>query len=290
MSELSTVYKEISTDIWYRMKFSLETNTKISETTLTENLLFLINKYRITSKDNSVKMYESKDEKTNGNDLEIYLEIAKNKYILLAVQAKKLYTKEQKYKAINHKIEKKDYQINLLLNYANRKKGLPLYLLYNYAPDCSHKNKEYFGCTLIEALYIKAIYYPKIKKRWKIPSFNDLHRCNHKLYAFWFRFKKPYLTFSRYAVPWHLLGSNKYFKSYVKYYNASNIQQLKEYKQHEIISDEWTEVKEYTGYEKVVIDPEVADNKILNNEENPQERFFKPKFKMVIDLEKDKET
>lgn len=272
------------------MKFAFETNTKISETTLTENLLYMINQYRITSKDNSVKIYESIDEKTNGNDLEIYLEIAINRYILLAVQAKKLYVKEQKYKAINHKI-KTDFQIDLLVNYANRKQGLPLYLLYNYAPDCTHTNKEYFGCTLIEALYIKAIYYPKTtKQRWKIPTFDDLHRCNHKKYAFWFKFVKPYLTFSRYSVPWHLLASNKYFKSYVNYYNASNTQQLKEYKGNEIISDEWIEVKEYTGTEKIVCDADETNYTESEYIDNPNKRFFKPKFKMVIGLEKDNKT
>jgi len=268
------------------MKFAFETNTKISETTLTENLLFMINKYRISSKDNSVKIYESKDEKTNGNDLEIYLQIAQNRYILLAVQAKKLYTKEQKYKAINHKIDT-NYQIDLLLNYAKSKQGLALYLLYNYAPDCTHKNKEHFGCTLVEALYIKAIYYPKTKKRWKIPSFNDLHRCNHKLYAYWFKFIRPYLTFSRFAVPWHLLASNRYFKSYVDYYNASNTQQLKEYKQDEIVGDEWIEVKEYSGSEKVVIESTLNYDRNLEYEESSQKRFFKPKFRVVIGLDED---
>jgi hypothetical protein len=286
LSELKKLYKTIATDVWDRMKFALETNSKISETTLTENLLFIINKYRIRSGDNSVRIYESKDEKTNGNDLEIYLEIAKNKYILLAVQAKKLYTKEQKYKAINHKIDA-DFQIDLLLHYANSKKGLALYLLYNYAPDCTHANKEHFGCTLIEALYIKDIYYPKTKKRWKIPTFNDLHRCNHKLYVYWFKFIRPYFTFSRYAVPWHLLASNRCFKSYVDYYNANNSQPLKEYRQNEIIGDEWIEVKEYTGDEKVIIESYISNDKNFVNEDNPHKRFFNPKFKMVIELEKD---
>jgi hypothetical protein len=173
------------------------------------------------------------------------------------------------------------------LNYAKSKKGLPLYLLYNYAPDCTHINKEYFGCTLIEALYIKAIYYPKKSKRWIIPTFNNLHRCKHKKYAFWFQFVKPYLTFSRYSVPWHLLASNKYFKSYVLYYNASNTEQLKEYKENEIISDEWIEVKEYTGTEKVVSSSDEMNH--INSEfnDNSNKQFFKPKFKMVIGLEED---
>lgn len=268
------------------MKFALETNSKISEPTLTENLLYMINKYRISSKDNTIQIYESKDEKTNGNDLEIYLEIAKNSYILLVVQAKKLYTKTQKYEVINHKVGT-DHQIDLLLNYAYKTKGLPLYLLYNYAPDCTHKNKEYFGCTLIEALHIKNVYAPKRKKRWKIPTFNNLHRCNHKLFAFWFKFKIPYLTFSRFAVPWHLLASNSYFKSYVKYYNDSNTQQLKEYKQNELISDEWFEVKEYTEYGEVVTNIDIENSKNMIYDDNPQKRFFKPKFRVVIGLEED---
>lgn len=162
MSKLKKLYKDIATDVWNRMKFADITRSKISETTLTENLLYMINKYRNASKDNSVQILESTNEKTNGNDLEIYLEITKNRYILLAIQAKKLHIKKQKYTTINHKV-KTNYQIDLLLNYASDKEGLALYLLYNYAQHCTYTNKEYFGCTLIEALNIKDIYYPKIK-------------------------------------------------------------------------------------------------------------------------------
>lgn len=302
MSELEKLYKDIATDVWDRMKFALETNSKISETTLTENLLFMINKYRSYSKDNSIRIYESKDEKANGNDLEIYLEISKNKYILLVIQAKKLYTKEQKYKAINHKIGT-NYQIDLLENYANSKNGLALYLLYNFAPDCIYENKEYFGCTLIEALQIKKNYYPK-SKHWKIPSFNDLHKCNARLHVNSFRFKNTYLNFSRYGLPWHFLANNKYFEDYVNYYNEKNLQRIKEYMEDEIVDhkiDEWIEigsgkvgdedieVEKYNVSEKVTLESTIINEKNLDYEEEFQKRFFKPKFKMLIGLEKDNE-
>lgn len=205
---------------------------------------------------------------------------------MLAVQAKKLYTKEQKYKAINHKIDA-NFQIDLLLNHAYNKKGLALYLLYNYAPDCTYANKKLFGCTLVEALYIKAIYYPKIKKRWKIPTFNDLHRCDHKLYAYCFEFIRPYFTFSRYAVPWHILANNRYLKTCIDHYYASSLQQLKEYRQDEIIDDKWIEVQKYTDGVKVVTESELNNDKNFANYDYPHKRFFKPKFKIVIGLEKD---
>lgn len=303
MSELEKLYNDIATDVWDRMKFASETNSKISETTLTENLLFMINKYRSNSKDKSIRIYESKDEKANGNDLEIYLEISKNKYILLVIQAKKLYTKEQKYKAINHKIGA-NYQIDLLENYANSKNGLPLYLLYNFSPNCIFKNKKHFGCTLIDALQIKKDYYPKSSMHWKIPSFNDLHKCNARLYENLFRenpfrFKNTYFNFLRCGLPWHFLANNKYFENYVNCYNKKNLQRIKEYMEDEIVdhkidewieigsekvSDECIEVEKYNVSEKVVFESTIIKEKNLDYEEK-----FKPKFKMLIGLEKDDE-
>jgi hypothetical protein len=73
-----------------------------------------IDKYKIATKDNSIQIYESRNESANGNDLEVYIEIEYNKYIYLAIQAKRLYIKSQKYKAISHKVNK-TYQIDLLL-------------------------------------------------------------------------------------------------------------------------------------------------------------------------------
>ena len=286
MSELEKLYKDIATDVWDRMKFASETSSKISETTLTENLLFMINKYRISAKDNSIRIYESKDEKANGNDLEIYLEISKNRYILLVIQAKKLYIKEQKYKAINHKING-IYQINLLEDYANRKNGLALYLLYNFSPNCIFKNKEHFGCTLIETSFIKKNYYPKISTgHWKIPSFNKLHKCYASL-----GFKNSCFHFLEYAVPWHFLANNKYLKDKVHYYNK-NTQQLKEYTEDEIVDhkiDEWIEIgPEKVSDECIEVEKYNVSEKNSDYEEKFQKRF-KPKFKMLIGLEKDDE-
>lgn len=115
-----------------------------------------------------------------------------------------------------------------------------------------------------------------------------MHKCNHKLPKYRIKLGKTCLTtFSKYAVPWDLLLKDKYFKNYVDHYNYCNSQQLKEYRQDEIVGAEWIEVEEYTGIEKVVTESTQNNYKNLDYEESPQKRFFKPKFRMVIGLGKD---
>lgn len=274
------IYRKIATDTWNRMQFASKTHTQISETTLTENLLYMINKYRESSKDNSIQIFESKNEKTHGNDLEIYLEVEKGKYVLLTIQAKKLYVKEQKYTAISHKV-KHNYQIDLLINYASCMNALPLYLLYNYSPTFNCKKKELFGCTLIEALHIKKTYYPTTGNRWKIPTFNNLHKCNLIQSDILFS-----LNF-QYAIPWHFLTNNKYFKSHINFYNFKSKKQLKEYTRDEIPADEWIEVKK----DKIPTDELIMLKKDVNIKSNHDTdqykniedgKFFQPKFRIVI--------
>lgn len=272
MNEITKLHQQISIDTWNRIKFASEVNLKISETTLTENLLYLINQHNINSKNNQISIYESTNEKTNGNDLEIYLEISKNKYIFLAIQAKKLYTKKYKYESISHKVNN-IYQINFLLNYAKNQNGLALYLFYNYFPNYNHNNKEYFGCTLFEASAIKKTYYPLSKTQWTIPSFESLHTYN-KLNSYCTKSKLS-------AVPWHFLTNKKYIKKYVDLYNKLNTQSLKEYLYDEIDEDEWIQIDEDTTSSKA------KSLHTIGMVESPScvktiNQFFKPKFRIII--------
>ena len=250
--KMSTLYRSISIETWNRMEFAHKMKFKFSETTITENLLYKINQFNITSCSNFIEIYEAKNEKRNGNDLEMYLEIYPDVYIFLAIQAKKLYIKEEKYKTINHKVGSTP-QIELLLKYAKSKKGIPLYLLYNYNNKFSHKYKEIYGCSIVKAKYIKKVFFPNIFKRWKIPKFNDLH--------------------VKHAIPFMLLGNIYCIKKYFK----DEMENVKFYKYDELIDNNWINIKTLSS-----IDLSNQDKDIIIND-------FSPKYKIILNTFKNKE-
>ena len=55
------------------------------------------------------------------------------------------------------------------------------------------------------------------------------------------------------------------------------------------VGDEDIEVEKYNVSEKVTLESTIINEKNLDYEEEFQKRFFKPKFKMLIGLEKDNE-
>lgn len=179
MNKLKELYKEISSSIWDRIPFSYNIGFRYSEVTITENLLFDIHKFNVNNPTLKINIYEAKNEKANGNDLELCLEIEPNKYVILVIQAKKLYFTTQKYRSISHKVNG-TYQIDLLEGYAKQQKAIPLYMLYNYAPDFKNKNNKYYGCTLVFSQFIRKHYYLKASSvSWKIPTFDELHQNHH---------------------------------------------------------------------------------------------------------------
>jgi len=245
MNKLKELYKEISSSIWDRIPFSYNMGFKYSEVTITENLLFDIYKFNTNSPSLTVNIYEAKNEKANGNDLELCLEIDANKYVILVIQAKKLYFTTQKYPSISHKVNG-EYQIDLLEDYAKKEKAIPMYMFYNSIPNFKNKNKKYYGCTLAFSQFIREHYYLKVSSiRWKIPTFEELYQKHH-------------------AVPLHTLALNglrikKTLDKYCKNYNVYTKNEL-------IANDRWIEIfdKNNQGF----------SNYICNE--------FEPKYRIII--------
>ena len=170
---------------WNRIRFARLIKQRISETTLTENLIFDF-WYQAKKGHLPVEIYEAKDEKSNGNDLEIFIETGLG-FLLLVCQAK-IINKQGKYAHINHKVGRR-YQIDLLTEYSKRKKGLATYLFYNYIEDHLiltklkdlRENREtHFGISCCPAGVIKNKYFDivgdKITKHKRgVPKFEDLH-------------------------------------------------------------------------------------------------------------------
>ena len=191
--DIVSFIKFFSVSTWQRIGFvRSQDNLKMHETTITQNLLF---QFRILASlyPQTIKMFEAKNEKVNGNDIEIYIWTGRN-YVAFPCQAKVSYknskrqwNQPERYKAIDHLVGKKKgagkQQIDSLIAYAKSKRGLPIYLFYNF---CLHRptingiikatsnDIELYGCSFANAEQIKDTYVTGIQ--WDcIPSFADIH-------------------------------------------------------------------------------------------------------------------
>ncbi|RAK02900.1 hypothetical protein LX87_01021 [Larkinella arboricola] len=183
--------KLFSVVTWEKIAFvRRQKGLKFHEVTATQNLLF---QFRLLAEANpsGVIMYEADSEKTNGNDIELYIKI-NGRYIFFACQAKIVYDKSSArrpdtYDSIKHLINKKtpnpEEQIESLLRYAKRKGGIPIYLFYNYCADqktvndivqSSSENIEVYGCSYVDARSLIGNYY-SINDWHTIPTFRSLH-------------------------------------------------------------------------------------------------------------------
>jgi len=183
-------FRLLSCDTWKRIYLARRGGLKIYETTITQNLLYIL--YLFKSKTSShISIDESTDEKANGNDLEIVVNTASG-FVKLPTQAKIIYVNE-KYSALKHK-----NQIHDLITYAStgKVKGIPLYLFYNYSSShflipqsiCGKTvNRKDYGCTICDAYTLRDNFaYSALGsdkngyQNWIIPSFSDLHPtfCN----------------------------------------------------------------------------------------------------------------
>ena len=180
MTKTCSYVRMLSFMTWRRINFCRNNKLKIYETTITQNILFFLFSFpRLLP---GIKLYESTDESSNGNDLLIEIN-TRNGLLKLPAQCKIIYS-DGKYPALRH-----GDQINDLINYAESPgiQGIPIYIFYNwFDPFTIVKNlcgidveASDYGCTYVDAYTLKNNFtrgldsngYPK----WKIPHFNDLH-------------------------------------------------------------------------------------------------------------------
>ncbi|BDS10978.1 DUF6615 family protein [Aureispira anguillae] len=232
-SSLLNWFKFFSIETWNRINFARsKAGLKIYETTITQNLLLNIRMFAET-KTLPIEMFEATSEKTNGNDIEIVLEIEEGKYIILPCQAKIVW-KNQKYPTIKHKVNKTENQIDLLISYAEKVQGIPIYLFYNwfndssYLKDIEHEIRkkdqlfdyELYGCSIACAHKIKKCFakpFPLKKIKWEIPSFKDLH---------------PEI-----AIPLYFIALNYNLDNFKKLFPTINPEAIKIYSEDEIMNN-----------------------------------------------------
>ncbi len=226
MNKLIECYKNVAEEIWHKIDFSNRMGFKFGEVAITSHLLFQLYRYRIDSKDNTIQIFESKKESTSGSDLELYIEVLPKQYLYFVIQSKKLYYRDKKFKyaEISHEVGKhKISQLETLLSYAKSHDAVPLYLFYNYSPRFKNKDKEYYGCSVVLAEYIKENFKKKATRyKWRaIPTFDDLHMVT------------PII-----AQPLYRLGYKSILKIVKKHYPAYTLIEEKD-----INIDGWIEIK-----------------------------------------------
>jgi len=178
--EFSNWLASFSFSVWNRLKLLSETNNtlgKCSEPTLTENLVYgILELMREDKIPIPVRLYHSPKENTYGSDIEIVVQLAKNKNIIFPCQAKKLNVEAWKdnlkarYNAFNHNDGQQKIK---LIDYAKKIEGFPIYMLYNYSEyefKHNYSDNQLYGCSLISAIHLKDT--PLGEKK---PRFQDLH-------------------------------------------------------------------------------------------------------------------
>lgn len=171
--------KIISAYFWSRIKFARSIKPKgrlrISEASLTEELVYQF--YTMAAnKILPVKIFQSTNEKVNGSDLEILLELD-GSVVKLPCQAKIIYA-TQRYGALYHKVGHQ-LQIDLLIQHAKKVGGYPIYMFYNYDEyitptllKVSGGIEQLWGCSIGSASEIRNRFF---KKRTTPPMFRDMH-------------------------------------------------------------------------------------------------------------------
>jgi len=243
---------------------------RLHETTITQNLVYdcwLADRMSPWG----VKLFEAVDEAANGNDLEIAVETGRG-YVLLPAQAKMLF-KDGRYPAISHTVGER-YQADLLLAYARKVKGWPMFILYNHDDDDDlasriekewHMPVESFGISLCDAVYVKDKFGPVGKSRWKIPRFGDLHPAH--------------------AWPLHYLGfdMHRWFpplqgQHAIKYYTRD---ELKE-------DDAFKDLNPPPAIGKIPLGMDELLRDTLRQKQTKKAIEFNPKFRIMFSMQKEK--
>ncbi|MBC7523279.1 MAG: hypothetical protein H7239_02415 [Flavobacterium sp.] len=277
-------FQYFAQETWDRIGYArTRRGLEIWETTITQNLIFEFH----TSKDlyNSllprtwgIDILESVNESTNGNDIELFVETTDG-ILFFAVQAKIINHKGFKragmidgnYPFMNHEVSGNN-QIDLLCDYADRKGGVPLYLLYNYVKNnFPSKNLcyinfeiEQYGCSISNAKNIRANNFKG--GVWAIPTFLELHPDK--------------------ALPWFVIPCcflNKTKAEVLKMLQATDLDKntIKNYDLYDIQTDrEWKSLKPFTD-----IEPDFVEKNRLNSEEENdkiEKLRFNPRFRVII--------
>ncbi|MBI1765024.1 MAG: hypothetical protein HYR56_26740 [Acidobacteria bacterium] len=172
-------FEKLAAETWNDLRRRNLVKTPLLETTITNILMAKIQeriKYE-NLRDIRQVIPKSSEEAVMGFDWEWWVGSG-NRWFRYVVQAKILSRESLKYEALCHRVKSsKKLQIDVLKDFADRKKAIPLYCFYNYLPNdiaesywhCPpeyQKDISQLGCTLVPLEIVKPIHDKRIAKRF----------------------------------------------------------------------------------------------------------------------------
>ena len=159
----TTVAERIAESTWNRLRASQDLDVRLGEETLTD---LLVLDFSMSVPRHNIKFFQTTktEEAVQGTDLVIYVRRGADNADIYAVQAKRL-SVAGRYDHLNHRSGKtQQRQIDVLEQYAEEQRAIPLYLLFNYvaaqSAPCWHCcqqtiDRRQFGCTLVPSWRIR---------------------------------------------------------------------------------------------------------------------------------------
>ena len=191
-SELEKALEFLATDTWERLSdikafsqrpvpFNL---VRLGETTITDLAMMYLCRRQVS--ESLFLQTPQHIERKHGTDFEWWIGSPKDGWFRLAVQAKKLNVREDRYRGLTQKTAGGALQISVLLKYAQENRATPLYCLYNFSDPvvaslhwhCCQRPvvANELGCSITPARRIQqAINRPGDK------TFDFVHRCRNTL-------------------------------------------------------------------------------------------------------------
>lgn len=164
---MQSILEDLSRDVWERLRdvrnISPFRKIRFGEETLTDIALLDLNRKGIRR---ALFIQTTKaQEAISGTDFECWLGLGQNRWLRLAIQAKKLDLDTDRYNGFAYRVGS-NMQIDLLERFAHRHNAIPLYCLYNfsnYANEPSHWHccqkpfeVEQLGCTVTTSSNIRS--------------------------------------------------------------------------------------------------------------------------------------
>jgi hypothetical protein len=186
LSKRCKLFESIATDTWNKIIRNHRTGNQAREIGLTSDIVSEIEDNRLSFPNIGVWALESRNERTNGNDLDIFVESTPGQFIWWALQAKVL-NLDGTYHDIGSLRSGGEYQWYKLNRFSAASGCVVRYLLYNGLDNyryngndiCSRNfHEDQFGCSLVKTIDVERFasagpvnfhdFHPELAQPWRI--------------------------------------------------------------------------------------------------------------------------
>ncbi len=186
LSNRCKLFESISTDTWFKLIRNHRTGNQAREIGLTSDIISEIEDNRLSFPNIGVWALEARNERSKGNDMDIFVESSPGQFIWWALQAKVL-NLDGTYHNISTLRSGREYQWDKLNRLSASSGCIVRYLLYNGIANYLYKgndictrnfNEEQFGCSLVKTTDVEKLaltgpisfynLHPELAQPWRI--------------------------------------------------------------------------------------------------------------------------